>query len=106
MKRKNRIRKNSNFKEIISKHQQIKNNEFVIYSNKNDLGYTRIGISVSSKIGNAVTRNKIKRQIKAIIKDLTKLDKNTDIVIIVREGFKNNTFKENYDSLKTMFKEL
>ncbi|MCQ2795328.1 MAG: ribonuclease P protein component, partial [Bacilli bacterium] len=85
MKRENRIRKNSDFKEIISKHHVIKSNEFTIYTNQNSLDHTRIGISVSSKIGNAVTRNKIKRQIKAIIKDLMKLDKNVDIVIIVRE---------------------
>ena len=106
MKRKNRIRKNTDFKEIISKHHMIKSNEFTIYTNKNDLNYTRIGISVSSKIGNAVTRNKIKRQIKAIIKDLMKLDKNVDIVIIVREGYKKNTFQQNFDSLKKLTKDL
>ena len=106
MKRENRIRKNKDFKEIISKHHQIKSNEFTIYTNKNDLDHTRIGISVSSKIGNAVTRNKIKRQIKAILKDLMKLDKNVDIVIIVREGYKKNTFKQNFDSLKKLLKDL
>ena len=30
------------------------------------VGYTRIGLSVSSKIGNAVTRNRIKRQVRAM----------------------------------------
>ncbi|MCQ2786786.1 MAG: ribonuclease P protein component [Bacilli bacterium] len=106
MKRENRIRKNTDFKEIISKHHMIKSDEFTIYSNKNDLDHTRIGISVSSKIGNAVIRNKIKRQIKAMIKDLMKLDKNVDIVIIVREGYKNNTFDQNFDSLKKLLKGL
>ena len=106
MKRKNRIRKNTDFKEIISKHHISKSNEFTIYTNKNSLGFTRIGISVSSKIGNAVTRNKIKRQIKAMLKDLMKLDQNVDIVIIVRDGYKKNSFKENADSLKKLLKDL
>lgn len=106
MKRKNRIRKNTDFKEIISKHHLIKSDEFTIYTNKNSLDYTRVGISVSSKIANAVMRNKIKRQIKAMIKDLMKLDKNVDIVIIVREGYKKNTFNQNFDSLKKLTKDL
>lgn len=106
MKRENRIRKNSDFKEIISKHHTIKSNEFTIHTNKNNIGHARIGISVSSKIGNAVTRNKIKRQIRAIMKDLMKLDQNVDIVIIVREGYKKNTFKQNFDSLKKLLKDL
>lgn len=106
MKRQNRIRKNADFKEIISKHHVIKSNEFTIYSNKNNLDYTRIGISVSSKIANAVNRNRIKRQIKAMVKDLMKLDKNVDIVIIVREGYKKNTYKQNFDSLKKLTKDL
>lgn len=100
MKRINRIRRNQDFKAIIAKHHITKANEYIIYTDQNNLGYTRIGVSVSSKLGNAIVRNKIKRQIKAMINELMKLDKNLDIVIIAREGFKNNTYTENRDALK------
>ncbi|MCQ2792563.1 MAG: ribonuclease P protein component [Bacilli bacterium] len=106
MKRENRIRKNTEFKNIISKHHQIKSNEFVIYTNKNSVKKARVGVSVSSKIGNAVTRNKIKRQIKAMLKDLMKLDQNIDIVIIVRDGYKKNSYQKNFDSLKKLLEGL
>jgi len=102
MKRINRIRKNQDFKLIISKHKVIKNNEFVIYYDKNELNYTRVGISVSSKLGNAVIRNRIKRQIKSILNQIIDYKKNVDLVIIAREEFKNNTYEENLDSLKKL----
>jgi len=102
MKRINRIRKNQDFKLIISKHKIIKNNEFVIYFDNNQLNYTRVGISVSSKLGNAVIRNKIKRQIKSILNQLIYYKKSVDLVIIAREGFKKNTYEANLDSLKKL----
>ncbi|MFR2769241.1 MAG: ribonuclease P protein component [Thomasclavelia sp.] len=33
---------------------------FIIYKDENQIGHGRVGISVSKKLGNAVTRNKIK----------------------------------------------
>ena len=106
MKKKNRICKNAEFKKIIHKHQIQKSNVFVIYTDKNKLGYTRVGISVSSKLGNAVTRNRIKRQIRALVHDLVNLDNNIDIVIIAKEDFKKNSYHSNCDSLKQLLEKL
>lgn len=106
MKKKNRIRKNTDFKKIIAKRNIKKNNEFIIYSDPNKLGYTRFGYSVSSKIGNAIIRNKIKRQIRNMSHILMNLDRNIDIVVIVREGYKKNSYQQNLESLKGLLKTL
>ena len=106
MKRTNRIRKNNDFKRIINNRNLIKSNEFNVYYCNNNLSLTRIGISVSSKIANAVMRNRIKRQIKSFINDLMTLDKNIDIVIIVREDYKKNTYQQNLDSFKKVIKRI
>ncbi|MCQ2793869.1 MAG: ribonuclease P protein component [Bacilli bacterium] len=104
MKRINRIRRNQDFKAIIAKRHINKSDEYIVYTDQNNLGYTRIGISVSSKLGNAIVRNKIKRQIRAMIHDLMKLDKNVDIVIIARDGFKKNSYEINKTALKKVLK--
>lgn len=106
MKRKNRIRKNTDFKNIISKHHILKSNEFIIYINKNNLGYARIGLSVSRKLGNAVVRNKIKRQLRNIVKDVINLSNNVDIVVIAKEQFKEKTYHQNLETFQKITKDL
>ena len=51
-----------NGKEILNKKKFLKNDLFCLYFRNNDYAYTRIGILVTKKNGNAVIRNKIKRQ--------------------------------------------
>ena len=67
MKKENRLLKNYDFKKVLDKKQSIANKEYVIYKYINDLNHIRIGISVSSKLGNSVIRHKIKRQITLIL---------------------------------------
>ena len=54
--------------------------------------YTYLGLKISKKLGKAVTRNKIRRRIKAIVRSLaSSIDKtlwiNKVFVIIPRKGF-------------------
>jgi ribonuclease P protein component len=49
----------------------------------NTLDFSRYGISVSKHVGNAVIRNRIKRQIREIIRS-EKLNSGWDIIIIAR----------------------
>ena len=66
------VRHQQDFDRIIKKGNRKKNDIFIIYSEKNNLPYARYGISVGKKLGNAVYRNKKKRQIRSIIDNLEK----------------------------------
>ena len=66
MKKQEILKKSYDFENIINKNNCTKNKYFSIFYNKNDIKNI-YGISVPKKIGNAVLRNKIKRQIKSII---------------------------------------
>lgn len=66
---------------------------FIIYRKENKLTYSRFCISVSKKIGNAVVRNKLKRQVKDIIMK-NMVTKNEDYVIILSSSFKELSFLE------------
>lgn len=58
---------------------------FVIYAAKNQLGFNRIGLTTSRKVGNAVVRNRWRRLCReAFRRNKHALDQGFDLVIIVR----------------------
>ena len=65
----------------------------IIYSKDNKLTNSRFCVSVSKKIGNAVVRNKLKRQVKDIIMK-NMVTNNEDYVIILSSSFKELPFLE------------
>ena len=76
MKKEFRVRKNEDFSRIIKKKQSMANRSFIIYYLKNDLDHARIGISVSKKLGKAVIRNKIKRQVRMMLQQTINFNSN------------------------------
>ncbi len=66
---------------------------FIIYRKKNKLTYSRFCISVNKKIGNAVIRNRLKRQVRDIIMK-NMVTKSEDYVIILSSSFKELPFLE------------
>ena len=82
------VKKNREFSNIIHNGVFYKNKSYTIYYKDNDLDYYRFGISVSKKLGNAVCRNKYKRQLRTIIDKYKKNYQNsTDYIIIIRNGY-------------------
>ena len=99
----NRIKASDDFALTIKKGKAQRNQSFVIHYCAHELNYVRVGISVSSKLGNAVTRNHIKRQIRSMCDELIDYENHTtDIVIIAKQGFLNRTFDDNKASLKEL----
>lgn len=102
MKKINIIKKNVDFARIIREKKSYKTSPYIIYIERtNEIRY-HFGISVSKKIGNAVVRNKIKRQIKCII-DKKDYKNDFNCIIIVRKNFLNNSFLKNEQILMEVF---
>ena len=103
MKKINIVRKNQDFKRILNQRKSLGNKYLVIYYKENNINLNRYGISVSKKVGNAVTRNKIKRQIKNIIdKNQNLFKKNQDYIIIVKKAILDLKFNEIEESIKKL----
>jgi ribonuclease P protein component len=99
MKKEDIVRNNREFNNIIKNGNYKKNNEFVIYYIDNELDHSRFGISVSKKIGNAVTRNYYKRIIRNIChKNKNLYSKGKDYIIIMRKGLTLLSFDKVNDS--------
>ena len=99
----NRIKASDDFALTIKKGKAQRNQSYVIHYRLNELTYTRVGISVSSKLGNAVVRNRIKRQVRSMCDQLIDYVKeHIDIVIVVKPNFLNRSFCDNKESLKEL----
>ena len=94
MNKKNTVKKNEDFKKIIKNGSFFKTEYFIIYKLNSNLDHYRFGISVSKKNGSAVKRNRLKRQLREIIKKYEKLYKNKDYIIIIRKEIEKFNFNK------------
>ena len=60
----NSIKKNCDFQTVYRTGKSYANKYLVMYVKKNDDGNSRLGISVSKKVGNSVVRHRITRLIR------------------------------------------
>jgi ribonuclease P protein component len=57
----------------------------VLYAAANELGRTRIGITVSSRVGNAVVRNRVRRRLREAVRArLDRLVSGNDVLLVAR----------------------
>lgn len=99
MKKLYRLRKSSDFKKTMNRNLKVRTKSYLVFINPNKLDHMRIGISVSKKIGNAVVRVKVRRQIRAFFSIYNFYNKSYDIVIITKPMFLKCTSLENKESL-------
>ena len=103
MKKRDVVKSNELFNEIIQKGKRISNKYFVICMMKKDIKMNNYGIAVGTKVGNAVTRNKIKRQMRNIIDNNIELFPNYhNYIIICKKDVLDISFKEMEKELVTL----
>jgi len=107
MKKKYIVKEHVDFTNIINKGRYYKGNSFIIYTLKNELDNYRFGISVGKKVGNAVVRNKVKRQMRMIIDNYKKNYQNgIDYIIIIRSNFPNLEYFEIKNSFENVINNI
>ena len=95
MKKNFRVKREKDFKEIFQYGTSFANRKFVVYQLENQQNHFRVGLSVSKKLGNAVTRNQIKRRIRHILLSVREhLADNVDFVVIARKGAESLDYAE------------
>ena len=90
----NRLKKRSEFIGLRNKCRSL-HGKFVIVNIKKDSNFTKYGLTVSKKIGNAVKRNYLKRIFRSIIRKNWKTIKNSiSFEIIPKKKILNHSFAE------------
>ncbi len=106
MKKANILKEKKDFDRLFKKRNQVSSKYVYIYKDTNTVDNYRFGICVSKKIGNAVTRNKIKRQIKDIIDKSSLHFFNNDYIILVKQSIKDAKFIELKDDIINLLKKI
>lgn len=92
MKKRNVVKKNEDFNRMIKTVTPYKTPTFLIYKESTNEIY-HFGISVSKKIGNAVTRNLIKRRVRSIL-DKKNYQNGFNCIIMVKRSVLSRTYQE------------
>ena len=98
MKKINILKNSRDFDRIIKNNKPYKFKDYIIYIERNTNDLYKFGLSVGKKIGNAVNRNKVKRQLKSII-DKKHYQNNFNCIIIVGRGINERSFVEREKNL-------
>lgn len=104
MKKINILKNSRDFTKIMKNNRSYKSKYYFIYVEKTEELY-HFGISVSKKIGNAVTRNRYKRQIRSII-DKKIYKKGFNCIIILRKSALEANYSLLEEDLFNSFKKL
>ena len=95
MKKNLRVKSKILFNEIIQKGKRNQNKYFVLCFENNNDSINKYGFAVGTKIGNAVLRNKIKRQLRNIVRDNYNLFPNYyNYIIMVKKDILSLSYKE------------
>lgn len=105
MKKSYRIKKEAEFQTIMQLKNTFANRNFVIYLRSVEQEHFRVGLSVGKKVGNAVTRNYVKRVIRDNLQQLEpQINPHVDLIIIARPNIIKLSAKEVKKNLEHVFK--
>ena len=90
-----RLRKNDEFKQVYKNGKSYANKYLVMYAVENGREESRLGISVSKKVGNSVVRHRIARLLRESFRlNSGKFHSSWDIVVIARMTARDKTYHD------------
>jgi len=101
------LKKNHEFKRLYNKGKSAATQCVVVYCRRNGSAANRLGVTVSTKIGGAVERNRVRRR----LKEIYRLNEHTlpagyDIVIVARVRSRYAEYREIEASVLSAFRKL
>ncbi len=106
LKKHERLKKRRDFENIFKAKRRNRTSHFTILLQANNLPYSRLGISVSKKVGNAVKRNRTKRMIREFFRTHKhKLLPFHDFLFIARKGTHELSYEELIEEFQVLITE-
>lgn len=94
----------SDFSKVYKQGKSYADRNLVLYVRPNQLESSRLGLSISKKVGNAVKRNRVRRLIKEVYRATRSFEKHYDFIIIARVRSSEAGYKEINKSMRYLFR--
>ena len=109
MQRRNRLSRSRDFDAVYRQGRSVSTRFLVLYSftREDAEDEPRLGIAIPKKVGGAVVRNRIKRQLREIWRArLDRLPQNADFVLVARPGLAEAAEAQGFDWLSERVDEV
>ena len=106
MRKELRVKKSQEFSEIMGYKKYYNSDVMTLYVKPKKEETNRVGLSVGKKIGNAVVRNKVKRQVRMMVQETYTFEENFDTIILIRKKFTEESYDSNKKVLEMLLKKV
>ena len=109
MQRRNRLSRSRDFDAVYRQGRSVSTRFLTLYwfSRDEQVGEPRLGFAVPKTVGNAVVRNRIKRQLREIVRArLEAMPATNDYVLVVRKGLPEASEQNGHDWLAARVDEV
>ena len=90
-----RLRSRREFVEVYERGLRVGSSSFSVFGLLNGLGYCRLGLAVSRKVGGAVKRNRVKRLLREVFRlHRARLEPAMDLVINARPSIAERSLRQ------------
>jgi len=102
--KKERIRQPQDFRRVIKGGRRIPSRNFILFIQKNENTFHRLGIVVKKEIGPATFRNRMKRYIREFFRlHKHQIKGSYDIILMIKKGCSLNRYQEAEEELRGLF---
>ena len=104
--RRERLTKSSEFRQVYEQGRKVVGRAFVCYVARGEGQGRRVGMAVSSKVGGAAARNRIKRYIREVYRTCRKdMDDDLRIVVVARPAASTLSYVECREAIGRLFRQ-
>lgn len=101
------VKENREFRRIYRKGRSAVSPCMVVYCQKNKQGRSRLGVTVSTKLGHAVVRNRVRRRLREIYRlNLNGMEPGYDVILVARVRAAHTTYQKLEREYLSLLKKL
>jgi ribonuclease P protein component len=98
-----RLRRGADFRRVYSTGRRVEGRLLVVHVAPGEAESSRLGFSVSTKVGNAVLRNRVRRRLREAARPLVAgVTDHLDVVVVARPGAAAASFAELASELREL----